>query len=75
MNEYNIRQDLPSVKVDKVLIEQLENYILLDVPSIIGVDKQSVVEKYSLEIVDSIGSGKFNRISSFKYVPKWNRKN
>jgi hypothetical protein len=65
MKEYYIRQDLPSVRVDKSLIEQLENYILFDVPSIIKVDNQLVLKNYSIEIVDSLGTGKFNRISEF----------
>lgn len=65
MKQYNIRQDLPSVRVDRALIEQLENYILFDVPSIIKVDKQLILENYSIEIVDSLGTGKFNQISDF----------
>lgn len=67
MNQYNIRKDLPSVKVDKALIEQLENYILFDVPSIIGIDKELILKNYSLEIVDSLGSAKFSRISEFPF--------
>lgn len=65
MKQYNIRKDLPSIKVDKALIEQLENYILIDVPSIIGSDKQLVIDRYSIEIVDSLGTGVFSRISEF----------
>lgn len=65
MKQYNIRKDLPSVRVDRALIEQLENYILNDVPSIIRVDNQLVLKNYSIEIVDSLGTGKFNRISEF----------
>jgi hypothetical protein len=65
MNEFNIRKNLPSIKVDKELIEQLENYLLSNVPEIIGIEKHLIEEKYSLEIVDSLGTGKFNRISEF----------
>lgn len=65
MNEFNIRKDLPSIKVDKELVNQLEKYIISDIPEIIGIDKQTILDKYSIEIVDSLGSGKFNSISEF----------
>lgn len=65
MIEYNIRQDLPSVKVDIALIKQLEDYILNVVPSIVGIEKDLVLINYKLEIVDTLGSGIFNQISEF----------
>lgn len=65
MKEFNIRKDLPSAKVDIELLEQLENYILSDIPGIIGIEKEKIAENYSLEIVDSLGTGQYNRISEF----------
>ena len=65
MNEFNIRKELPSIKVDIDLIKQLEKYILSDVPEILGIDPDQVYKNYSLEIIDSLGSGQFNRISEF----------
>lgn len=65
MNTFNIRKDLPSIRIDKELISQLEKYILEDIPEIIDVDKQLFKDKYSILIIDTLGSGSFNTISEF----------
>jgi hypothetical protein len=65
MNKFNIRKDLPSIKIDKEFISQLEKYILEDIPGITDIDKLLIQEKYSIEIVDTLGSGVFNNISEF----------
>ncbi len=65
MKEFYIRKKLPSIFVDKQLIEQIEEYILNDIPEIIGVDKEIIEGKYSLEIVDYLGTEKFSKISDY----------
>lgn len=65
MKEFYINKELPSVSVNKKLIEQIEEYILNDIPNIIGVDKEKVKEVYVLEIIDSLGVEKFNKISDY----------
>lgn len=65
MNEFNIRKDLPSIKVDIELIEQLESYILTDIPAILGIKQSKIIDEFSIEIVDSLGTGVFNSISEF----------
>lgn len=65
MNNFNIRKDLPSIKVDMELIKHLEQYILDNIPEILEIDKQLIKDNYSILIVDSLGSGSFNSISDF----------
>lgn len=65
MNKFNIRKDLPSIKIDKELISQLEKYILEEIPEISGIDKSIIQNKYSIEIVDMLGTSVFKSIAEF----------
>lgn len=65
MNEFSLRKDIPSVKVSKELIEQLEKYILKDVSEIIGIDSQLLKDNYTIEISDKLGSETFKSISDY----------
>lgn len=65
MNEFSLRKDIPSVKVSKELVEQLENYILQDVSEIIGIDYKLLKENYTVEINDELGTETFKSISDY----------
>jgi len=65
MSKFRLKKQLPSIKVDKELIERIENYLINDIPAIINIDKNEIIENYSIEIIDSLGTEEFSRISEY----------
>lgn len=65
MNEFSIRKKAPSAKISKELIEQLEKYLLVDVPEIIQIDSTIIKEKYTLEITDELGTETLKSICDY----------
>ena len=65
MKEFYINKKLPSIKIDKQLIERLENYIINDVSEIIGIEKEIIKKEYVLQITDSFGIEEYESISEF----------
>ena len=65
MKEFYIDKKLPSIKIDKQLIEQLEDYIINDVSGIIGIEKEIIRKEYVLQITDSFGTEEYESISEF----------
>jgi hypothetical protein len=56
MNEFSIRKKLPSANISKELIQQLEKYLLKDIPTILQIDSAIIKEKYIIEITDELGT-------------------
>jgi len=65
MSEINIDKKIPSIKVDKELIIELENYFVNNIAEIVGIDKETIKKNYSIDITDSLGTETYSSISEF----------
>ena len=65
MSKIIIDKKIPSVKVDRKMIIQLENYFINNISELVGIDKETIIKNYSIEISDSLGTEEYDRFSEF----------
>jgi hypothetical protein len=65
MSSFELEKKISSCYVTKKLIEQLENYLIFQIPEIIDVPQDEIRNEYYLSITDNLGVEKLPSISNY----------
>lgn len=67
MSNFVLEAPLPSCTVTKDMIIQLENYLTEEIPNILNIPRETILNSYNISINDKIGVEKFNSINEFPF--------
>lgn len=65
MKEFRLEKKITSCLVTKNFIEEIENYLLNQLPEIVGIPREKIIEEYHLLIKDKSGTEIIRSISDF----------
>lgn len=67
MSNFELESPLPSCTVTKDMIIQLENYLTEEIPNILNIPRETILNSYEISINDKIGMEKFKSINEFPF--------
>lgn len=67
MSTFELESSIPSCNVTKDMIIQLEDYLTKEIPNILNIPKETILNSYRISINDKIGIEKLKSINDFSF--------